>query len=31
VGHFLMLEDPAAASQALGEAIAAFPGPPGAP
>jgi len=31
VGHFLMLEDPAAVSRALGEAIAAFPGPPGAP
>lgn len=31
VGHFLMLEDPAAASRALGAAIAAFPGPPGGP
>jgi pimeloyl-ACP methyl ester carboxylesterase len=27
VGHYLMLEDPAAVSRALGEAIAAFPGP----
>jgi pimeloyl-ACP methyl ester carboxylesterase len=31
VGHFLMLEDPAAVSRAIGEAIASFPGPPAAP